>query len=739
MIAPKLVPSSLNHAWAATAVVATMLVVAACDFPGTEQTAPPATPTLAAGPAATRLPPATVTVATVLPPAARAGVTPSPVTSPEAARLSRATTPAVPGWLAARATRGAGAVATAQAEVSATAQAEASATAHVEASATAHAESLATVLARATAIAEAARAAGLPHRHGSVCTTGLPMMPEYASNRSGNYGEVRWTADDAHILFTSGTRVAEVWAVTADGSRVWRIARAWGQAKLGGGSPSSFGWMTSFDITRGGKQVIYATCRYPPAVPRVSAEQLDHFDFDYELAVVGVDGQAPRRLTHHADFDNYPAWSPDGTRVAFVSDRGPGPWFGLYQLAADDPAVRRLGADLAVAGQPPAWSPDGRSIAVIGGREGDEGPGLYLVHADGTGFARLADAVSGGSWSPDGTRLAFAKREGAAVMLYTIAADGSDTQRVANAGGWQAGFGSKWGRRGWIPTIAWSPDGSKLLYTCGDRRLCVVTLDGQLVSEPCPGFTGGPVCYSPDGSQRVGTSLVGDRAAWSPDGARIAVTSSVRRHLVYNWIALYSTLPDGSDRQILAFRGVGGLVAAQAAEEGLATSRAACTAGLVVPAPEAHPGLVRDCETLLAARAALFGQFLVNWGSGSPLARWEGVTVAGSPPRVTGLDLRDRYLGFSQVQAHGGLAPISPGHGGTIPPALGALDHLQRLDLAGNRLTGPIPAELGQLTNLQQLYLAGNELTGCITVSLKRVPDHDLETLYRLPDCEAGS
>ncbi len=693
MIGPNFVATSPKHAWAAAVIVAAVLVAAACELPGAEHTAPPATTTPAARPAGTRLPPATVTAgATAAPapaPSAPAVATLSPVASPEAARLSRAATPAIPGWVAARATRGAGALATARA------------------SATVQAEALATVEAWATAIAEVARINDIKLRH-SACTTGLPMMPEYASNGYANYGGVRWTADGAHILLSFNV---EVWALTADGSRVWRIAQARGQAKLEDGSLSSFGWMTSFDVTRDGKQVIYATCRYPPAVPGVRLEQLDPFDFDYELAVVGLDGQAPRRLTHHADFDNYPAWSPDGTRVAFVSDRGPDPWFGLYKMAADDPDVRRLGADLAVAGQPPAWSPDGRSIAVIGGRQGDEGPGLYLVHADGTVFARLSDAVSGGSWSPDGTRLAFAKPEGAVVMLYTIAADGSDARRVTTAGGWQAGYGGSDPRGGWIHTIAWSPDGSKLLYACGEHQFCVVTVDGAPVGATVT-LRGEPVGEDP---------LIGERAVWSPDGARIAVARPPQWHPPLAGALLYSAAPDGSDRQILAWQGDGGeAVAAQAKDEGLAASRAACTAGFVVPAPDANPGLVRDCATLLAARAALFGGRLVNWGSGSPLDQWEGVTLAGAPPRVTGLDLYRKKLS------------------GTIPPELGALDHLQRLSLLFNYLSGPIPLELGELGQLRTLWLGGNQLTGCIPVGLKRVPDNDLGRLG-LPDCEARS
>ena len=526
---------------------------------------------------------------------------------------------------------------------------------------------------------------------------------------------MRWTANGAHILLADN---AEVWAVTPDGAHLWWFAQAWGQAKFEGDpSPAPFGLTTSFDVTPDSRQVVYATCRYPPEWP--GDQQPDPFAFDYELAVVGLDGQNPRRLTRHRAFDNYPAWSPDGSRVAFVSGRddpdlGLYGGTGLYTMAADGGDVRRLAPDLeGVAWQPPAWSPDGRSIAVAAGSWDlrKEGHALYVVPADGAGFVRLSEAVSGGAWSPDGTRLAFAQPFGAEVELYTIAADGADARRVTTIYGWQRGSGVPDARQAWIHTIAWSPDGSKLLYACGEHQFCVVTLDGAPVGATVT-LRGEPVGEAP---------LIGERAVWSPDGARIAVTRPPKWHPPLAGVLLYTAAPDASDRQVLAWQGEGREgVAARAKDEDLATSRAACAAGFVVPAPAANPGLVRDCTTLLAARAALFGGRLVNWGSGSRLDQWEGVTLAGAPPRVTGLDLYRKELG------------------GTIPPELGALDHLQRLVLHRNYLSGPIPPELGALRQLTTLWLGGNQLTGCIPSGLRRVEKNDLAELG-LPDCEAGS
>ena len=559
--------------------------------------------------------------------------------------------------------------------------------------------------------------------------------------RQASIDSARWTIDGTHILFAYG---AEVWAVAADGSRLWPVAQAWGEIDAGPGHSFTFGGMTSFDVTRDGQQVVYATCRYPPPdVPRGTQSPGEWaFRFDYELAVVGLDGQFPRRLTRHPAFDNYPAWSPDGTRVAFLSNgnghvseaefrKGYPPAPGLHTMAADGTDVRQLATGgTAVVLQPPAWSPDGRSIVVAvwswNEGKGQEVHELYLVQADGAGFVRLAEAVvSGGAWSPDGTRLAFAQPEGDEAALYTIAADGADARRVTTVPRWKAGYRDQ----AWIHTVAWSPDGAQLLYPCGERQFCVVTLDGEQVGEPCRGIARGPECYAPrrDGGQLLGTSLVGDWAVWSPDGKRIAVATTQDRD---TRVILYTAAPDGSDVTPLVLDDNVGrirpdkiprLVAVQVRDEDPAASRAACAGGFVVPAPDANPGLVRDCETLLAARAALAQGPWANWGSGSPLALWQGVTITGAPPRVTGLDLPDRDLR------------------GTIPPALGALDYLQRLNLFRNYyLSGPIPPELGQLTHLKQLYLRGNQLTGCIPVGLRRIEVNDLADLG-LPDCEAGA
>lgn len=130
---------------------------------------------------------------------------------------------------------------------------------------------------------------------------------------------------------------------------------------------------------------------------------------------------------------------------------------------------------------------------------------------------------------------------------------------------------------------------------------------------------------------------------------------------------------------------------------------AACDNGLAVPEPEANPGLVADCEALLAARDALRGDGRLNWGYSRPVTQWQGVLLGGEPRRIAGLRLAARNFN------------------GVLPPELGLLERLRYLNLRSNLLTGPIPPELGQLGELEILQLQWNLLDGLIPSALGRL------------------
>lgn len=217
--------------------------------------------------------------------------------------------------------------------------------------------------------------------------------------------------------------------------------------------------------------------------------------------VVNVDGSGSRTLTNRAlAFDAHPAWSPDGTRIAFestVDGRRT-----IWVMQADGQGLRRLteltGAAVETA---PAWSPRGDRIAYASDRDGN--PEIYVVGADGAGSRRLTDnpAADGvPSWSPDGTRIAFVSDRDGQPGIWAMAADGSAPARLVPG---TADPGSK---------PAWSPDGRAVAFA-SDRdganlEIFVAEVGGAGAATKIvagPGLDGEP--------------------AWSPDGAKLAFAS----------------------------------------------------------------------------------------------------------------------------------------------------------------------------------------------------------------------
>ena len=186
---------------------------------------------------------------------------------------------------------------------------------------------------------------------------------------------------------------------------------------------------------------------------------------------------------------------------------------------------------------------------------------------------------------------------------------------------------------------------------------------------------------------------------------------------------------------------------------GTPASTSVCATGTAVTNASGNPGLVSDCETLLEARDTLVGTGTsMNWSVNTPITSWDGITVEGTPARVTQLLLWNRGLRGTipeQMESLTALKKLDLGTAlevcvgdvcrdveehernrltGTIPATLGNLAGLESLLLNRNQLTGAIPAQLGSLSNLQVLSLWENQFTGTIPVSLGNLPN--LEQLY---------
>ena len=287
-----------------------------------------------------------------------------------------------------------------------------------------------------------------------------------------------WSPDGSEVYFADR---GDLQGVRSDGSRHWLIAK------------NELSW-TSFAVAPDGMRLVHTDCRpETDTLPYGTTQVLPH-QSGLELVLVRRGGGGVEQLTANVGVDFYPAWSPDGRRIAFLSDAGrsertgarvvsgSGALLTLFTMAADGTDVRQvLDDEFLMLHQPPQWSPDGQRLAVIRYVEGDvysgveqQGREFYVVDADGEEPQRLAaDVVSGPSWSPDGQRVAYARATADEVALYTIGSDGVDERRVAGIPHWRGPRPNSLPAEAWIDTVAWSPDGTRILVRSHPRAPAV--------------------------------------------------------------------------------------------------------------------------------------------------------------------------------------------------------------------------------------------------------------------------
>ena len=237
------------------------------------------------------------------------------------------------------------------------------------------------------------------------------------TNNAADDRDPAWSPDGSRIAFTSDRDGnSEIYVMNADGTD---------QTPLTDHPDSDVGPAWSPD----GTEIAFTSFRDPDSG---------------DIYIMNADGSSQTRLTNHFGFAGDAAWSPDGTRIAFTGKNTPRN-AGIFVVDVDGSNVAPLALPPpSIPSAPsqsmlqPAWSPDGTRIAYFFG-------GIYVMNADGSGQTPLTDILTSDqepAWSPDSNRIAFSSDRDEPNLstcspscnreIYIMNADGSGQTNLTN-------------------------------------------------------------------------------------------------------------------------------------------------------------------------------------------------------------------------------------------------------------------------------------------------------------------